>query len=103
MVLGVLLLITVTITGMRLDAADMIRPLLIKWVMLFANVHHHPCLYRLIHRRLQANTIASPSTQPGNEGTGSLQGHSDPGQGASVSSPTKMEVELLIRIANDSG
>ena len=53
----------------------------------------------------RANAIAGPSTaavtQPGNEETGSLQGHGDPG--ASVLSPTQMEVDLLIRIANGSG
>lgn len=55
--------------------------------------------YTRIRRPVQANAIAGPSMQPGNEENRSLQG--DPG--ASGPTPSQMEVELLIRIANGTG
>ena len=55
--------------------------------------------YTRIRRPVQANAIAGPSMQPRNEENRSLQG--DPG--ASVPTPSQMEVELLIGIANGTG
>jgi hypothetical protein len=69
--------------------------------------HQPSSAYTRVRRHVQANAIAGPSARPqaGNgSNTGIVQGHGVPGApGASVPSPTQMEIDLLTRLANGSG
>ena len=59
--------------------------------------------YTRVRRPVQANAVAGPSTQPGRAETpGSAQGQ-DGLPGESVLSPSQLEIDLLIRLANGSG
>ena len=67
--------------------------------------HQQFSAYTWVQRRVQANALAGSSTWPGNRGDiGTVQGHGVPGApGASVPSPTQMEIDLLTRLGNGSG